>query len=48
MIKDNRTIEIKATPTQVFNFLETTPNKFPIFKILETRQFLFIRYSCLD
>mgnify|MGYP003564882827 CR=1 FL=1 len=48
MIKDKRIIKINATPIEVFNFLEMTPNKFPIFKIFETRPFLFIRISCLD
>ena len=48
MINDIRSISIKATISRVFKYLETTPNKFPIFQILETAPFVCIRYAALD
>jgi hypothetical protein len=46
MIKDHRTIEIKATPDQVFKELEH--DLFPTFKLLDTRFFLFFRLALID
>lgn len=46
MLNDQRTIEIKATPEQVFQQIETNP--FPTFRILNTKPFFFLRIALID
>ncbi|MFC1532766.1 hypothetical protein ACFL7M_05315 [Thermodesulfobacteriota bacterium] len=48
MIQDKRQIHIKASPENIYDFIETTPNKFPIYKILEIKLFLFLRILFVD
>jgi len=48
MLQDQRTIEINTPPEQVYKHIETMPNKFPIYKILETRPFFFLRIALVD
>ena len=43
MIQDRRQIKIKASPKCIFDLIETMPNKFPIYKVLETKPFFFLR-----
>ena len=43
MIKDKREIKIDASPEVVFDLIESMPNKFPVYGILESKPFLFIR-----
>jgi hypothetical protein len=46
MINDQRTIEIKVSPEQVFKQIETNP--FPTFRILNTKPFFFLRIALID
>ena len=46
MINDQRTIEIKASPEQVFKQIETNP--FPTYGILNTKPFFFLRITLID
>ena len=46
MISDQRTIEIKVSPEQVFKQIETNP--FPTFRILNTKPFFFLRITLID
>lgn len=48
MLKDNRQIQINASPEIIYDYIETMPNKFPIFKILESKPFLFLRILLVD
>ena len=48
MIQDKRNIQIKSSPEIVFDLIETMPNKFPIYKILETKPFVFLRLLLVD
>ena len=48
MTKDRRHIEIKSSPDNIFALIETMPNKFPIYKILETRPLFFLRMLLVD
>jgi len=48
MIHYTRQIEIKASPEVVFSTIETMPNKFPIYKVFETKPFLFVRILLVD
>ena len=48
MIQDQKQIEIDALPENIFEFIETMPNKFPVYKILETKPFLFLRILFVD
>ena len=48
MIEDKRNIEIDAPPEKVFAFIETMPNKFPVYRVLETRPFFFLRVLLVD
>ena len=43
MIRDKREIKIDAPPEAVFDLIETMPNKFPVYSILETKPFFFLR-----
>ena len=46
MINDQRTIEIKVSPEQVFKQIETNP--FPTYRILNTKPFFFLRITLID
>ena len=48
MIQDEKHIEIDAPPEKIFGFIETMPNKFPVYKILETKPFFFLRLLFVD
>ena len=48
MIQDQRHIIIDAPIERVFNIIETMPNKFPVYKILETSPIFFIRLLLVD
>ena len=48
MIQDQKQIDINAPPEKIFEFIETMPNKFPVYKILETKPFLFLRILFVD
>ena len=48
MIQDIRQIQIKASPERIYRFIETTPIKFPIYRFLETKSFLFLRILFVD
>ena len=48
MIKDRRQIQINATPEDVFSLIETMPNKFPVYKIMETKPIFFLRALFVD
>lgn len=48
MIIDQRQITINSSPEKIFDFIERMPNKFPVYKILETRPFLFLRILLVD
>ena len=48
MIQDKRQILIKASPHVIFDLIEIMPNKFPIYKFLETKPFFFIRILLVD
>lgn len=48
MIQDERKINIDALPEDVFGLIETMPNKFPVYKILEAKPFFFLRILLVD
>ena len=48
MIKDQRQVVINAPPEKVFALIETMPNKFPVYKILETKPIFFLRALFVD
>lgn len=48
MIQDKREIVIDAPPEAVFGLIETMPNKFPVYSILETKPFFFLRVFLVD
>ena len=48
MIQDKRQIQIKSSPEIIFELIETMPNKFPIYKIMETKPFFFLRILFVD
>ena len=48
MIQDRRTITIKASPQEIFDFIDRMPNKFPVYRLMETKPFLFIRILFVD
>jgi hypothetical protein len=48
MIQNQHSIKINASPEKVFRLIETMPNKFPVYKILETKPFVFIRMLFTD
>ena len=48
MIQDKRHILIKSSPGQIFNLIDTMPNKFPVYKIFETKPILFLRILLVD
>ncbi len=48
MIQDQRHIIINAPPEKVFALIETMPNKFPVYKLLETKAIFFLRALLVD
>lgn len=48
MIQDRREIQIKSSPEIIFDIIENMPNKFPVYKILETKPFFFLRILFVD
>jgi hypothetical protein len=48
MIKDRRKIRIDSSPEIIFDVIDKMPNKFPVYKILETKPFLFLRIFLVD
>jgi len=48
MIQDQKHIDINSPPEKIFGFIETMPNKFPVYKILETKPFFFLRLLLVD
>ena len=48
MIRDQKTIHINTSPERVFAVIETMPNKFPVYRILETKPFFFLRILLVD
>ena len=48
MIQDQKQINIDALPEKVFGLIETMPNKFPVYKILESKPFFFMRIIFVD
>ncbi len=48
MIQEKKQIDIDALPEKVFELIETMPNKFPVYKILETKPFFFLRILLVD
>jgi hypothetical protein len=43
MIHDRRKILIRAAPEHVFGVIESMPNKFPVYKILEPFHLVFAK-----
>lgn len=48
MIKSIIQTSIVSQPDTLFEYIETMPNKFPIYSILETKPFLFLRLFLFD
>jgi hypothetical protein len=48
MIQDKRRIQIKAPSHAIFDLIDRMPNKFPIYRFLETKPFFFIRILLVD
>ena len=48
MILDQKYIHINSSPERVFRLIETMPNKFPIYKMLETKPIVFLRMLLTD
>jgi hypothetical protein len=48
MIQDQKQIDIDSSPEKIFRLIETMPNKFPVYKILETKPFYFVRLLFVD
>ena len=48
MIRDQKQIIIEALPQVVFELIETMPNKFPVYHILETKPLFFLRVLLVD
>ena len=48
MIQDKRKIQINAPSPVIFDLIYRMPNKFPIYKFLETKPFFFIRILLVD
>ena len=47
-IEDVRQIFVNASEEDVFAVIETMPNKFPVYKVLETKPFFFFRMLMVD
>jgi hypothetical protein len=48
MLQNKHSISINASPEKIFNLIETMPNKFPVYKVFETKPFFFIRMLFTD
>ncbi|THB76781.1 MAG: hypothetical protein D6B25_09050 [Desulfobulbaceae bacterium] len=48
MIENKNSITIKAQPAEIYEVINTMPNKFPIYRLLETKPFLFLRVLLFD
>ncbi len=48
MIEDRRQIRINAPPETVFALIETMPNKFPVYKIMDAKPVVFLRLALVD
>jgi hypothetical protein len=48
MIQDQKQIDINSPPEKIFGLIESMPNKFPVYKILETKPFFFLRLFFVD
>ncbi len=48
MIIDRRKLTIKSFPETVFEFIEEMSNKFYVYKMLEIKPFLFLRFLFVD
>ena len=48
MIQDRREIQIQSSPEIIFDIIENMPIKFPVYKILETKPFFFLRILFVD
>ncbi|MDX2440934.1 MAG: hypothetical protein QNK40_10340 [Desulfobacterales bacterium] len=48
MIQDQKQIDINSPPEKIFGLIESMPNKFPVYKILETKPFFFLRLLFVD
>jgi hypothetical protein len=48
MIQDMRQIRIESSPERIFECIAKMPNKFPVWRILETKPFLFPRLLLVD
>lgn len=48
MIESKIQSSIISEPDTLFEYIETMPNKFPIYRILETKPFLFLRLFLFD
>jgi hypothetical protein len=48
MIQDRREIRIESSPEIIFDVIDKMPNKFPVYRILETKPFFFIRVLFVD
>ncbi len=48
MIQDQKQIDINTPPEKIFGLIETMQNKFPVYKILETKPFFFLRLLFVD
>ena len=48
MIQDKKAIKIQSPPEDIFGLIETMPNKFPVYRIMETKPFFFLRLLFVD
>ena len=48
MFLNKKSIIINTSPDKVFDVIETMPNKFPVYKMLETRPLFFLRLLFTD
>ena len=48
MIQFKKNIEIDSSPEKIFRLIETMPNKFPVYEILETKPIFFLRMLLVD
>lgn len=48
MIEDSINIRINASPSDVFDWIDRMPNKFPIYELLEIKPIVFVRILLVD
>lgn len=48
MFLNKKSIIINSPPDKVFDVIETMPNKFPVYRILEAKPFFFLRLLFTD